>query len=95
VSAVAAARRVVRPGGVDGGAYYALAAALAESPGAAERLLALHTADADGLCSAPGCGRPGYGTACTEWPCAPAALAMAAVDIRAGTLRRLRRAGEG
>ena len=59
-------------------AYVDLVATLADNPGAIERILATHQPDAYGMCRAPGCGRPGYGTRCVEWPCPPAGLALRA-----------------
>jgi hypothetical protein len=35
----------------------------------------VHAPDANGMCSAPGCGLPGYGTPVRPWPCAVRSLA--------------------
>lgn len=49
--------------------WTALVAEVAKLPGAVEAILAEHRQDDHGMCRAPECGRPGYGTPVTPWPC--------------------------
>jgi hypothetical protein len=65
-------------------AYRPIAQELATNGHAIATLLAQHTANSDGMCSA--CGRPGTGFRHIAWPCPVAALALLAKDIRDGKL---------
>jgi hypothetical protein len=67
--------------------YWSIARELATNGHAIATLLARHTANGDGMCSA--CGRPGTGFRHIVWPCPVAALALLAKDIRNGTLTTL------
>jgi hypothetical protein len=72
--------------------YWSFVKELSQNMGAVERLLAMHVADRNGMCRS--CGRPGYGSRCTLWPCPVASIALVARDIRAGKLTDRLRRGE-
>ena len=62
--------------------YLRTVAELASAPDLIDRLLADHAADADGLCAALVCGRPGRGTPWQPWPCPTRRLADLACAVR-------------
>ena len=75
--------------------YGAILAELSRLSVTVRTIVAQHVPDGDGLCTGPGCGRPGTGTPHVPHPCPTRSLADAAATIarRRARVEPARRAG--
>jgi hypothetical protein len=67
--------------------YLRVVSHLAAAPDLVVRLRAAHVPDAEGLCAAAVCGRPGRGTPHLPWPCPTRVLADRALAVHAARHR--------
>lgn len=61
--------------------WAALVVEVGRLPDAVENILRLHVPDRAGLCTGPGCGRPGTGAGMVSWPCSTWKLAREAAQV--------------